>query len=92
MIQRAYRQYQVRRTMRQRCALLKIAHDCKAVFDTRNSVIGAATTLQRAWRIYMQRKKDGTVTARRYLAPTANCGEAKELAQVEEDSIDIWLS
>ena len=94
MIQRAHRQARLRRTIRQRYTLLKIVHDCKAVFDTRNSVIRAATTLQRAWRDYVRRRKEPKAVDWTKLAQDVNVkGSGRnKLPQAEEDGIDIWLS
>ena len=92
MIQRAYRQAKLRRTVRHRCTLLKIAHNCKAIFDTRNRVIGAATTLQRAWRDYVRWREDRKAIDWMKLAQGVNGNGYKKVPQVEEDSIDIWLS
>lgn len=94
MIQHAYRQARLRRTVRHRCTLLKIAHDCKAIFDTRDSVIRAATTLQRAWRDYVRRRKEPKAVDWTKLAQDVkvNGNGRKKLPQAEEDGIDIWLS
>ena len=76
--------------------MLKIAHDCKAILDTRNSVIRAATTLQRAWRDYVRRRKKPKAVDWTKLAQdvngNVNGNGRKKLPQAEEDGIDIWLS
>jgi abnormal spindle-like microcephaly-associated protein len=41
----------------QRRRLAYLAHDCMKVVVTRNKVIGAATTIQRAWRNYIEKKR-----------------------------------
>ena len=81
----------MRQTIRQRCVLMKIAHNCKAVFETRNKVIGAARVLQRAWRDYLTWRKDNTISRRR-LERRINAGRGKETTEAEDDSVDIWLS
>lgn len=82
----------MRQTIRQRCVLMKIAHDCKAVFDTRNKVIGAARVLQRAWRDYLTWRKDNNTISRRRLERRINAHRGKETTEAEDDSVDIWLS
>lgn len=91
-IQRAYRQNRARRIIRQRMVLLKIAYDCKAVFDTRNKVIGAATRLQRAWRDYKTRRPDNKVITPRKLTQGAKSGVENDLDENEDENVDIWLS
>ena len=81
----------MRQTIRQRCVLMKIAHDCKAVFDTRNNVIGAARVLQRAWRVYLTWRKANNTISRR-LERRINAHRGKETTEAEDDSVDIWLS
>jgi abnormal spindle-like microcephaly-associated protein len=49
-IQRAFRRYLVQRKTSQRVALLKIAHDCAAVAQTRERLVNAATVIQRRWK------------------------------------------
>ena len=71
---------------------MKIAHDCKAVLDTRNRVIGAARVLQGAWREYLTRRKDNDTISRRRLEGRMKVDGDKNRFPVEEDSVDIWLS
>jgi abnormal spindle-like microcephaly-associated protein len=49
-IQRAFRQHLVRRKTSQRIALMKIAHDCAVVAQTRERLVNAATVIQRRWK------------------------------------------
>ncbi|KAL2048444.1 hypothetical protein N7G274_000356 [Stereocaulon virgatum] len=91
-IQRAFRKARARQMIRQRCILLKIAHDCKAVLDTRNRVMGAARVLQGAWREYLRRRKDNDTISRRRLERRMKADRDKGRFSVEEDSVDIWLS
>ena len=74
--------------------MLRIAHDCKAIFDTRSRVIRAATTLQRAWRDYVRWRKEPKAVDWTKLAQDVKVkGDGrKKLLQAEEDGIDIWLS
>lgn len=58
VIQRAYRQLLLRRRRHQGWILSKLAHDCQTVVMTRTKVIGAASVIQRAWRLYWARKLD----------------------------------
>lgn len=48
-IQRAFRQHLARRKTSQRIALMKIAHCCAAVAQTRERLVNAATVIQRRW-------------------------------------------
>lgn len=82
----------MRQAIRQRCVLMKIAHDCKALFDTRNKVIGAARVLQRAWRDYLTWRKDNNTISRRRLERRINVARGEKTTEVEDDSVDIWLS
>jgi abnormal spindle-like microcephaly-associated protein len=49
-IQRAFRQHLARRTISQRVALMKMAHACAAVAQTRERLVSAAIVMQRRWR------------------------------------------
>lgn len=74
--------------------LLRVAHDCKAVFDTRSKVIRAATSLQRAWRDYVRRRNYPKAVDWTKLAQDVKVkGNGRQkLPQADEDGIDIWLS
>ena len=78
--------------IRQRCVLLKIAHDCTAVLDTRNRVIGAARVLQGAWREYLKGRKDNDTISRRRLERRMKTDRDQDKFPVDEDNVDIWLS
>ncbi|KAF1920673.1 hypothetical protein BDU57DRAFT_509085 [Ampelomyces quisqualis] len=57
-IQRAFRQHLSRRQTSRRIALLKVAHECKAVAQKREKLFNAATVIQRRWKgILDQRNK-----------------------------------
>ncbi|KAH7085299.1 hypothetical protein BKA63DRAFT_499344 [Paraphoma chrysanthemicola] len=49
-IQRAFRKHLARRRTSQRIALLKMAHDCAVVAQTRERLVDAATVIQRQWK------------------------------------------
>lgn len=49
-IQRAFRFKRARTVSSQRVALMRLAHACATVVQTRNRLVHAATVLQRAWR------------------------------------------
>jgi abnormal spindle-like microcephaly-associated protein len=49
-IQRAYRRRLSRMRISQRIAMMRIAHACATVVQTRNRIVDAAVVLQRAWR------------------------------------------
>ena len=49
-IQRAYRLRRAKVVTSQRVALMRVAHACATVVQTRNRLVDAATVLQRAWR------------------------------------------
>ena len=80
-IQEAWQKSKLRRTIHQRCMLMRIAHDCKRAVKTRKRVTNAAFVVQRAWKAYRTRH------ARRYAgrvtgtSPSSNGG----------DDVDIWL-
>ena len=90
VIQRAYRRAAMRKTIRQRCLLAKLAHDCKAVVVTRRRVIGAAGVLQRAWRAYVEQSKGRCTRPVRRLQVKGN--DSKRKSQTAEGDIDIWLA
>lgn len=56
VIQRAYRQCVFRTNLKRRIKLLMMAHDCAEVVNTRNKVLNAAITIQRAYRAYLHVK------------------------------------
>lgn len=58
VLQRWYRVRRDRRNVGRRLQLLRLAHDCATVVNTRNTVIGAATTIQRAWKRLRARRLD----------------------------------
>jgi len=49
-IQQQWRAYLNRRLIHRRLVLLRLAHHCSVVVQTRERVVGAAVVLQRAWR------------------------------------------
>jgi abnormal spindle-like microcephaly-associated protein len=57
IIQRALRQHLNRRKTSQRIALLKMAHDCAIVAQTRNRLVRAATIIQRRWKGVLEARK-----------------------------------
>lgn len=63
VIQRAYRQFLLRRQRHQSWILSKLAYDCQAIVITRTKVIGASSVIQRAWRRYWARKMDDITVA-----------------------------
>ncbi|KAH7393819.1 hypothetical protein DE146DRAFT_107870 [Phaeosphaeria sp. MPI-PUGE-AT-0046c] len=57
-IQRAFRRHRLRQQTSQRVALLKLAHECAVVAQTRETLVNAATVIQRRWMgILDQRQK-----------------------------------
>lgn len=56
VIQRAFQQYKFRMNLHRRIRLLMMAHDCAETVNTRNKVLGAAITIQRAYRAYLHVK------------------------------------
>jgi abnormal spindle-like microcephaly-associated protein len=60
-IQRTFRNRNLQRTIHSRIVLLKLAHDCSTVVNTRDRVIRAATVIQRTYRAHLGRKIDGLV-------------------------------
>jgi abnormal spindle-like microcephaly-associated protein len=48
-IQAAYRRHLARRQVHQRAVLLKVAHECAVVAQTRQRLVDAATVIQRRW-------------------------------------------
>lgn len=61
-IQRVYRLHLVRREMKQRIKLAKLAHHCALVVGARERVVNAATVLQRAWRKVLDKRIDALVS------------------------------
>lgn len=56
-IQRAVRQHLNRRKTSQRIALLKIAHGCAAVAQTRERLVNAATLIQKRWKGVLEARR-----------------------------------
>lgn len=61
IIQRAYRLHLGRREVTKRIVLMKLAHHCVTVVKTREMVVGAAITIQRAWRAVLDNRIQGLV-------------------------------
>tara|TARA_R110002003_G_scaffold198_13_gene15506 strand:- start:3234 stop:6314 length:3081 start_codon:yes stop_codon:yes gene_type:complete len=57
-IQRAFRQHLARRRISQRIALLKMAHDCALVAQTRERLVNAATVIQRRWKGVLEARRE----------------------------------
>ena len=90
IIVRAYRRSKIRQRVRQRCVLLRLAHDCRSVYITRNQVIGAARVLQRQWRAYLGQKTYGsTLSQRRVLLARKRMVQTKQ--EMSHNNVDIWL-
>jgi abnormal spindle-like microcephaly-associated protein len=60
-IQTAFRRHQLRKTAHKRLLLLRLAHDCATVVQTRDRVVSAAVVIQRAYKAYLGRKIDSLV-------------------------------
>lgn len=92
VIQRAYRKSKNREMIRQRCILIKVAYDCKAVFETRLCLWKAARRLQNAWRAY-QRRKRGRATFGGSMSATSKVArfEKQSTKQQTGQNVDIWL-
>ena len=84
MIQRTYRRTGYRKALGQRCRLLKLARDCKPVFESRDRVSKAARVLQRAWRAHVEWMKERQITSAKPLSWTKNIETTAEI-------VDIWL-
>ena len=80
MIEDAYRRVKFWRLLRQRVVLKRLAYDCRAVFETRNRVVWAATVLQRAWKRYIEgrRKEDEGRDRRIYPRVVDEAGRRRE--------------
>jgi abnormal spindle-like microcephaly-associated protein len=57
-IQCAFRQHLARRRISQRIALLKMAHDCAIVAQTRERLVNAATVIQRRWKGVLEARRE----------------------------------
>lgn len=56
-IQCAFRRHVARRKTSQRIALMKIAHDCAVVAQTRERLVDAATVIQRRWKSILEARR-----------------------------------
>jgi abnormal spindle-like microcephaly-associated protein len=57
-IQCAFRQHLARRRISQRIALLKMAHDCAIVAQTRERLVNAATVIQKRWKGVLEARRE----------------------------------
>lgn len=90
LIQRAYRKLILRRSLRQRCVLLRLAHECKTVSVTRSTVIEATIVIQRIWRSYLGRGILSSANITKLQAYIRGNLVRQRLGRNEED-LDIWL-
>lgn len=56
VLQRAFRKRCERVEVWRRIKLMRLAHDCAKIVQTRNKIVNAATILQRAWRAVVDRR------------------------------------
>ena len=87
MIQRAYRRTRNRKVLERRCRLLKLAHDCKVVLETRNRDLKAARVLQKAWRAHVEWMGEHRIASTRPRPWT----RGEDQTETVEDNADIWL-
>ncbi|KAF2737994.1 hypothetical protein EJ04DRAFT_541644 [Polyplosphaeria fusca] len=57
VIQRVYRLHLARRTARQRITLMRLAHDCAAVAQTREQLVNAAIVIQKRWKTILEARQ-----------------------------------
>ena len=82
----------MRQKLRQRCVLLRLAHDCRSVYNTRNQVIGAARVLQKNWRIYLGQKTNGsTMSQRRVTLRKERSKAVQDKPTTSDENVDFWL-
>lgn len=81
----------MRRNLRQRCVLLRLAYDCKTVSITRSKVIGASVVIQRAWKTYLRKRELRSSTFLRF-HPSERKAVREWAADAREGHTDIWLS
>lgn len=92
VIQRAYNQLRTRREIRRRCILLRLAYDCKTVWDARVKVIEATCVIQKSWRSWSKRKVEKTVNAVPQLQARVRGNLARQSTLSHDDGmVDIWL-
>ena len=78
--------------MRQRCVLLRLAHDCRSVYITRNQVIDAARVLQKNWRVYLGQKEYGsTLSQRRVILRQKKSKAVQDKPNTSDENVDFWL-
>lgn len=87
VIQRAYRRTRNRKVLERRCRLLKLAHDCKVVLETRNRDLKAARVLQKAWRAHVEWMGEHRIASTRPRPWT----RGEDQTETVEDNADIWL-
>lgn len=88
VIQRTYRRTRNRRTLGQRCRLLKLAHDCKTILETRNKILKAARVLQGAWRGHVEWTREHGIASTR---PQSWTRGTDHQIEATEENVDIWL-
>ncbi|KAF8471862.1 hypothetical protein BDZ91DRAFT_716701 [Kalaharituber pfeilii] len=62
-IQRTFRAWKFREVVHKRIALLLLAHDCAAFVQSKERIMDAAITIQRAFRTHLQAKLDRLIRA-----------------------------
>ena len=61
VIQRSVRQLLARRTAHRRVTLMRLAYHCSVIVNAREKLVGAAESIQRAWKKTLQRRHDRVV-------------------------------
>ena len=81
----------MRRNLRQRLILLRLAYDCKTVSITRSEVIRASVVIQRAWKTYLRKRKLLTSSFVRFQISEKEVFE-DQVADARDGCTDIWIS